>query len=186
MTDPPPIEDTEAREQDAPGTTDAKHRAPLHGHTGDVPPDKALSDTRGRSWTDLVQSPDVAAGASACKGGSLAGYSPYTTTFGTPSDPAPASLIDGAPPTFSPSPPPEHSPAASGPSDTAATTPNSSGLLALERVSAQPPGCVFAAARASVVRLSAVCEQFWRQAGARSGARLPPPGPPALAPGGTS
>eukprot|EP00962_Isochrysis_galbana_P005978 scaffold1615_cov103-Isochrysis_galbana.AAC.4 len=45
MTDPP-IDDTEAREQDAPGTTDAKHRAPVHGHTGGVPSDKALSDTR--------------------------------------------------------------------------------------------------------------------------------------------
>eukprot|EP00962_Isochrysis_galbana_P042642 scaffold16010_cov110-Isochrysis_galbana.AAC.1 len=43
MTDPS-IDDTEAREQDAPGTTDAKHRAPVHGHTGDVPSDKALSD----------------------------------------------------------------------------------------------------------------------------------------------
>eukprot|EP00962_Isochrysis_galbana_P029179 scaffold9310_cov129-Isochrysis_galbana.AAC.1 len=86
MTDPP-IDHTQAREQDAPGTHDAKRQAPVHGHTGDVPPDKALSDTRGRSWTDLVQSPDVAAGASSCKGGSLAGYSPYTT-FGTPSDPA--------------------------------------------------------------------------------------------------
>eukprot|EP00962_Isochrysis_galbana_P060136 scaffold34218_cov175-Isochrysis_galbana.AAC.1 len=126
MTDPP-IDDTQAWEPDAPGTNDAKQRAPVHGHTGAVPPDKALSDTRGRSWTDVVQSPDVAAGASSCKGGSLAGYSPYTT-FGTPSDPAPASLIDGAPPAFSPSPPPEHSPAASGPSVTAATTVNSSGL----------------------------------------------------------
>eukprot|EP00962_Isochrysis_galbana_P034596 scaffold11731_cov119-Isochrysis_galbana.AAC.9 len=38
MTDPP-SDDTEAREQEAPGTTDAKHRAPLHGHTGAVPPD---------------------------------------------------------------------------------------------------------------------------------------------------
>eukprot|EP00962_Isochrysis_galbana_P004599 scaffold1252_cov124-Isochrysis_galbana.AAC.2 len=45
MTDPP-ADDTEAREQDAPDTTGAKHRAPLHGHTGAVPPDKALSDTR--------------------------------------------------------------------------------------------------------------------------------------------
>eukprot|EP00962_Isochrysis_galbana_P036514 scaffold12640_cov106-Isochrysis_galbana.AAC.13 len=44
MTDPP-TDDTEAREQDAPDTTDAKHRAPLHGHTGAVPLDKALSDT---------------------------------------------------------------------------------------------------------------------------------------------
>eukprot|EP00962_Isochrysis_galbana_P052111 scaffold23495_cov112-Isochrysis_galbana.AAC.1 len=43
MTDPP-IDDTEAREPDAPGTNGAKHRAPLHGHTGAVPPDKALSD----------------------------------------------------------------------------------------------------------------------------------------------
>eukprot|EP00962_Isochrysis_galbana_P038805 scaffold13829_cov128-Isochrysis_galbana.AAC.3 len=92
MTDPP-IDNTQAREQDAPGTHDAKRRAPVHGHTGDVPHDKALSNTRGRSWTELVQSPDVAAGASSCncKGGSLAGYSPYTT-FGTPSDPAPAGL----------------------------------------------------------------------------------------------
>eukprot|EP00962_Isochrysis_galbana_P052483 scaffold23877_cov145-Isochrysis_galbana.AAC.4 len=57
MTDPP-IDDTQAREQDAPGTHDAKRRAPVHGHTGDLPSDKALSDTRGRSWTDLVQSPD--------------------------------------------------------------------------------------------------------------------------------
>eukprot|EP00962_Isochrysis_galbana_P018180 scaffold5233_cov127-Isochrysis_galbana.AAC.8 len=53
MTDPP-IDDTEAREQDAPGTNGAKQRAPVHGHTGDVPSDKALSDTRGRSWTDLL------------------------------------------------------------------------------------------------------------------------------------
>eukprot|EP00962_Isochrysis_galbana_P020828 scaffold6111_cov107-Isochrysis_galbana.AAC.8 len=47
MTEPP-IDDTEARdrEQDAPGTNGAKHRAPLHGHTGAVPPDKALSDMR--------------------------------------------------------------------------------------------------------------------------------------------
>eukprot|EP00962_Isochrysis_galbana_P003685 scaffold1044_cov120-Isochrysis_galbana.AAC.26 len=67
MTDPP-IDHTHAREQDAPGTHDAKRRAPVHGHTGDLPPDKALSDTRGWSWTDLVQSPDVAAGASSCKG----------------------------------------------------------------------------------------------------------------------
>eukprot|EP00962_Isochrysis_galbana_P050680 scaffold22056_cov113-Isochrysis_galbana.AAC.4 len=44
MTDPP-TDDTEAREQDAPDPTDAKHRAPLHGHTGAVPPDKALSDS---------------------------------------------------------------------------------------------------------------------------------------------
>eukprot|EP00962_Isochrysis_galbana_P042607 scaffold15993_cov114-Isochrysis_galbana.AAC.1 len=46
MTDPP-TDDTEAREQDVPGTNGAKHRAPLHGHTGAVPPDKALSD---RVW----------------------------------------------------------------------------------------------------------------------------------------
>jgi len=44
MTDPP-TDDTEAREPDAPDTTDVKHRAPLHGHTGAVPPDKAFSDT---------------------------------------------------------------------------------------------------------------------------------------------
>eukprot|EP00962_Isochrysis_galbana_P027542 scaffold8644_cov115-Isochrysis_galbana.AAC.1 len=43
MTDPP-IDNTQAREQDAPGTHDAKQRAPVHGHTGDVPSDKALSD----------------------------------------------------------------------------------------------------------------------------------------------
>eukprot|EP00962_Isochrysis_galbana_P019102 scaffold5558_cov131-Isochrysis_galbana.AAC.7 len=43
MTDPP-IDITQAREQDAPGTHDAKRRAPVHGHTGDVPSDKALSD----------------------------------------------------------------------------------------------------------------------------------------------
>eukprot|EP00962_Isochrysis_galbana_P028880 scaffold9171_cov119-Isochrysis_galbana.AAC.1 len=55
MTDPP-TDDTEAREPDAPDPTDAKHHAPLHGHTGAVPSDKeALSDTRGRSWTNLVQ-----------------------------------------------------------------------------------------------------------------------------------
>eukprot|EP00962_Isochrysis_galbana_P004192 scaffold1157_cov106-Isochrysis_galbana.AAC.1 len=48
MTDPP-IDDTEAREQDAPGTTDAKHRAPVHGHTGDVLSHKALSDSRART-----------------------------------------------------------------------------------------------------------------------------------------
>eukprot|EP00962_Isochrysis_galbana_P034155 scaffold11526_cov121-Isochrysis_galbana.AAC.2 len=45
MTDPSIDDDTEAREQDAPGTTDAKHRAPVHGHTGGVPSHKALSDT---------------------------------------------------------------------------------------------------------------------------------------------
>eukprot|EP00962_Isochrysis_galbana_P035009 scaffold11930_cov168-Isochrysis_galbana.AAC.2 len=44
MTDPP-TDDTEAREQDVLDTTDAKHRAPLHSHTGAVPLDKALSDT---------------------------------------------------------------------------------------------------------------------------------------------
>eukprot|EP00962_Isochrysis_galbana_P061152 scaffold36278_cov134-Isochrysis_galbana.AAC.6 len=44
MTDPP-IDNTQAREQDAPGTHDAKRRAPVHGHTGDLPPDKALSDS---------------------------------------------------------------------------------------------------------------------------------------------
>jgi len=44
MTDSP-IDDTEAREQDAPGTHDAKHQAPVHGHTGGVPSHKALSDT---------------------------------------------------------------------------------------------------------------------------------------------
>eukprot|EP00962_Isochrysis_galbana_P033901 scaffold11423_cov123-Isochrysis_galbana.AAC.4 len=55
MTDPP-IDDTEAREPDAPDPTDAKHHAPLHGHTGAVPPyslvppDKeALSATPGPS-----------------------------------------------------------------------------------------------------------------------------------------
>eukprot|EP00962_Isochrysis_galbana_P003388 scaffold946_cov115-Isochrysis_galbana.AAC.2 len=36
MTDPP-IDDTEAWEPDAPGTHDAKQRAPVHGHTGAVP-----------------------------------------------------------------------------------------------------------------------------------------------------
>eukprot|EP00962_Isochrysis_galbana_P012536 scaffold3550_cov112-Isochrysis_galbana.AAC.9 len=50
MTDPP-IDHTQAREQDAPGTHthDAKRQAPVHvhGHTGDVPSDKALSDTGG-------------------------------------------------------------------------------------------------------------------------------------------
>eukprot|EP00962_Isochrysis_galbana_P028202 scaffold8886_cov125-Isochrysis_galbana.AAC.7 len=44
MTDPP-TDDTEAREPDSPDPTDAKHHAPLHGHTGAVPPDKALSDS---------------------------------------------------------------------------------------------------------------------------------------------
>eukprot|EP00962_Isochrysis_galbana_P039095 scaffold14000_cov135-Isochrysis_galbana.AAC.5 len=44
MTDSP-TDDTEAREPDAPDPTDAKHHAPLHGHTGGVPSDKALSDT---------------------------------------------------------------------------------------------------------------------------------------------
>eukprot|EP00962_Isochrysis_galbana_P015765 scaffold4504_cov116-Isochrysis_galbana.AAC.12 len=58
MTDPP-TDDTEAREPDSPDPTGAKHRAPLHGHTGAVEPsgavplDKALSDTRGRSWTSV-------------------------------------------------------------------------------------------------------------------------------------
>eukprot|EP00962_Isochrysis_galbana_P029140 scaffold9287_cov126-Isochrysis_galbana.AAC.4 len=56
MTDPP-TDDTEAREQDAPDTTDAKHRAPFHGHTGAVPPDKALSDMH------TVQSPPLQAGS---------------------------------------------------------------------------------------------------------------------------
>eukprot|EP00962_Isochrysis_galbana_P047586 scaffold19495_cov102-Isochrysis_galbana.AAC.2 len=50
MTDPP-IDDTQAREPDAPGTHNAKQRAPVHGHTGAVPPDKALSDTRGQLST---------------------------------------------------------------------------------------------------------------------------------------
>eukprot|EP00962_Isochrysis_galbana_P012378 scaffold3499_cov117-Isochrysis_galbana.AAC.11 len=36
MTDPP-IDDTQAREPEAPGTNGAKQRAPVHGHTGDVP-----------------------------------------------------------------------------------------------------------------------------------------------------
>eukprot|EP00962_Isochrysis_galbana_P012590 scaffold3566_cov119-Isochrysis_galbana.AAC.2 len=40
----PPTDDTEAREPDAPDPTDAKPHAPLHGHTGGVPSDKALSD----------------------------------------------------------------------------------------------------------------------------------------------
>jgi len=31
--------------KDAPDPTDAEHHAPLHGHTGAVPSDKALSDT---------------------------------------------------------------------------------------------------------------------------------------------
>eukprot|EP00962_Isochrysis_galbana_P006597 scaffold1764_cov139-Isochrysis_galbana.AAC.2 len=44
MTDPSIDDDTEAREQVAPGTTDAKHQAPVHGHTGGVPSHKALSD----------------------------------------------------------------------------------------------------------------------------------------------
>eukprot|EP00962_Isochrysis_galbana_P023462 scaffold7099_cov131-Isochrysis_galbana.AAC.6 len=44
MTDPP-TDDTEAREPDAPDPTDAKHHTPLHGHTGGVPSDKALSDS---------------------------------------------------------------------------------------------------------------------------------------------
>eukprot|EP00962_Isochrysis_galbana_P011153 scaffold3123_cov105-Isochrysis_galbana.AAC.2 len=48
MTDPP-IDHTQAREQDAPGTHDAKRRAPVHGHTGDVPSDKALSDMQMQS-----------------------------------------------------------------------------------------------------------------------------------------
>eukprot|EP00962_Isochrysis_galbana_P009527 scaffold2653_cov111-Isochrysis_galbana.AAC.5 len=52
MTDPP-TDDTEAREPDAPDPTDAKHHAPLHGHTGVVPSDKALSDKGkwGVKWT---------------------------------------------------------------------------------------------------------------------------------------
>eukprot|EP00962_Isochrysis_galbana_P051213 scaffold22588_cov122-Isochrysis_galbana.AAC.1 len=54
MTDPP-TDDTEAREQDAPGATDAKHRAPVHGHTGDVPSHKALSDTHGRPDDTAVE-----------------------------------------------------------------------------------------------------------------------------------
>eukprot|EP00962_Isochrysis_galbana_P041471 scaffold15242_cov138-Isochrysis_galbana.AAC.3 len=45
MVTDPPTDDTEAQEQDAPDTTGVKHGAPLHGHTGAVPPDKALSDT---------------------------------------------------------------------------------------------------------------------------------------------
>eukprot|EP00962_Isochrysis_galbana_P053964 scaffold25492_cov140-Isochrysis_galbana.AAC.5 len=44
MTDPP-TDDTEAREPDPTDPTDAKPHAPLHGHTGGVPSDKALSDT---------------------------------------------------------------------------------------------------------------------------------------------
>eukprot|EP00962_Isochrysis_galbana_P016739 scaffold4799_cov115-Isochrysis_galbana.AAC.6 len=38
-------DDTEGREPDARDPTDAKHHTPLHGHTGGVPSDKALSDT---------------------------------------------------------------------------------------------------------------------------------------------
>eukprot|EP00962_Isochrysis_galbana_P017452 scaffold5017_cov139-Isochrysis_galbana.AAC.4 len=54
MTDPP-TDDTEAREPVAPGTNGAKHRAPLHGHTGEpcaVPASKrrkALESSRGLS-----------------------------------------------------------------------------------------------------------------------------------------
>eukprot|EP00962_Isochrysis_galbana_P043863 scaffold16844_cov119-Isochrysis_galbana.AAC.3 len=43
MTDPP-TDNTEAREPDAPGPTDAGSHAPRHGHAGGVPPDKALCD----------------------------------------------------------------------------------------------------------------------------------------------
>eukprot|EP00962_Isochrysis_galbana_P007460 scaffold2015_cov92-Isochrysis_galbana.AAC.4 len=59
MTDPP-TNNTEAREPDAPDPTDAKLHAPLHGHTGAVPPDKALSDRDvsvhllGRSFSRLM------------------------------------------------------------------------------------------------------------------------------------
>eukprot|EP00962_Isochrysis_galbana_P033235 scaffold11084_cov118-Isochrysis_galbana.AAC.2 len=53
MTDTP-IDHTQAREQDAPDTHDAKRQAPVHGHTGDVPSDKALSDSAagpaGQQW----------------------------------------------------------------------------------------------------------------------------------------
>eukprot|EP00962_Isochrysis_galbana_P043446 scaffold16555_cov130-Isochrysis_galbana.AAC.4 len=54
MTDPP-IDITQAREQDAPGTHDAKRQAPVHGHTGDVPSDKALSDRSAEGQQCSVQ-----------------------------------------------------------------------------------------------------------------------------------
>eukprot|EP00962_Isochrysis_galbana_P019077 scaffold5551_cov119-Isochrysis_galbana.AAC.1 len=75
MTDPP-TDDTEAREQDAPGINGAKHRAPLHlhGHTGAVPPDKALSDSSAQSQYShshshsLRGSPNSPSGVSALLG----------------------------------------------------------------------------------------------------------------------
>mmetsp|Transcript_31519 Transcript_31519/g.100450 ORF Transcript_31519/g.100450 Transcript_31519/m.100450 type:complete len:235 (+) Transcript_31519:847-1551(+) len=124
---------TKGRERSAPGMSHADTHTPLHGPTGGVPSDKALSDTRGRSWTDLVQSPDVAAGASSCKGGSLARHS-SATAFGTPSYPAPASLIGGIPPASPPSSPPEHPPAAPGPSGTAVAVSGSSAAIPLGQV----------------------------------------------------
>eukprot|EP00962_Isochrysis_galbana_P008312 scaffold2279_cov116-Isochrysis_galbana.AAC.2 len=66
MTDPP-IDDTQAREPDAPGTHDAKLRAPVHGHThtGDVPPDKALSDRPARGLSLCL--PCVCVCATCCR-----------------------------------------------------------------------------------------------------------------------
>eukprot|EP00962_Isochrysis_galbana_P029828 scaffold9606_cov96-Isochrysis_galbana.AAC.2 len=61
MTDPP-IDHTQAREQDAPGTHDAKRQAPVRGHTGDPPSDKALSDSSSRSWRGAIVTPPRARG----------------------------------------------------------------------------------------------------------------------------
>eukprot|EP00962_Isochrysis_galbana_P000311 scaffold88_cov140-Isochrysis_galbana.AAC.3 len=72
---------TKGRERSAPGMSHADTHTPLHGPTGGVPSDKALSDTRGRSWTDLVRSPDVAAGASSCKGPNCCPAAPLGMPF---------------------------------------------------------------------------------------------------------
>eukprot|EP00962_Isochrysis_galbana_P030671 scaffold9956_cov114-Isochrysis_galbana.AAC.1 len=111
MTDPrPTIHRSPGARRSRPDRRQAPRTSPPRPHTGGVPSDKALSDTRGRSWTNLVQSPDVAAGASSCKGSSLAAsYSPYTTFWGhaiRSRTRASLILIDGALPAFSPSPPP--------------------------------------------------------------------------------
>eukprot|EP00962_Isochrysis_galbana_P045252 scaffold17751_cov227-Isochrysis_galbana.AAC.3 len=47
MTDPP-TDDREDREPDAPDPTDSESHTPLHGPTGGVPSDTALSDTVAR------------------------------------------------------------------------------------------------------------------------------------------
>eukprot|EP00962_Isochrysis_galbana_P001647 scaffold421_cov125-Isochrysis_galbana.AAC.13 len=65
------------------------------------------------------------------------------------------------------------------------------GILSLSVSSCQLSVVSCVCVRLSVLQINSVESlvfklQTWHQTGARSGVRLPPPGPPALAPGGTS